>query len=277
MKRVLLIVGVVFLLASCQDNQENTFPVESTNQNGTRLVRLVSHNDDYPNAIYTMRYYYWGNRLYKFTGKDNNSANDLTLIYTYSGSRIAKIESFNYNNSKMRETLFTYNDAGDLIHETKDELAKTEFSYTMGSSNILTRQAYFVDEANETHYGNKERFGFANNEVVNRWREVDNIDRDSVHETITYDAHHSPMKDVLGYDKVIYFHPWRDFFYFGNQQNVLTSSSVFYYNGNQSTQNLVYAYTYNSYGFPMSCRLQYVSDDTGEIVDLPYRMEYYYE
>lgn len=265
------------MFASCGDDQENAFPVESINQNGTRLVRLVSHNDDYPNAIYTMRYYYLGNMLYKFTGNDGNSSNDLTLIYTYSGNRIAKIESFNYNNSKMRETLFTYNGAGDLIHETRYELADTEFSYTWNSSNILTRQAYFVDDDNQTHYGNKQRFAFNNNEVVNKWSEVDNIARDSVHETITYDAHNSPMKNVPGYDKVVYFHPWREFFYFGNQQNVLTSSSVIYYNGNQSIQNMVFAYTYNSFGYPMSCRLQFVSNDTGEIVDTPYRMEYYYE
>ncbi len=276
MKKFLGMCCVCLGLISCSEgNDPSTVIPDTTNQNGTRLVRRVFHTDGSA-GHYTMRYFYVGSRLYKITASDGNNSNDLTQIFSYTGDKITKIESFDYNNTKTRELTFQYDAAGRISHERMDDLADVEYSYTTNSSNILTRQAYGVING-ETQYGNKERFAFAGGEIVNKWREVDNIDRDSVHETITYDGHNSPVRNMPGYDQIAYFRPWREIFYFGSEQNVASSSSVIYFNGSQSTQNLVYSYTYNNFGYPMSCRLQYIDAHTNETVDTPYSVEYYYE
>ncbi|WP_395057241.1 hypothetical protein [Flavobacterium sp.] len=240
MKKIILLLSVMTLaFTSCSKNEDEP-AIPTVDPNGILLKRSVETDSNGANigAVFTLNYIYNGNKLVRI----NDSDGDYEII-TYTGDLITKWEYFISPAVLDLTVNFTYNVNNDLIK-----------AISINHGEATTYPANYVGKTNFTHNSNGSiSFQEYNGNLTAQTTAVSNgtitsgsivtneiNPASTVTETCSYDTKNHPLKNVLGYNKIIF----NDFF--NNSSNNFIS--ITNYQGDLEEAS----YTYNTNNFPIT-------------------------
>lgn len=235
MRKIILLLSVITLaFTSCSKNEDE--PVAVVDPNGILLKRSVETDNN--GDTYTLNYVYNGNKLTRINDSDGDyeiitytgdlitkweyfispAVLDLTINYTYDANnnlitviRINHGEATSNPTNYVGKTLYTHNTNGSISFQ--DYSGNLAAQTTAVSNGTITSGSIVTHEINPTN---------------------------TVTETCTYDTKNHPLKNVLGYNKIIF-----DDFFNNSSNNFL---SIVNYNGDLEEAS----YTYNPSDFPIT-------------------------
>lgn len=257
MKKIILII-VIFTTFSCSED-------EGINSDGAYKGILLKSE---VSSGRTLNYFYEeGNKLSKivYTGDDVDSwvqkftyENDLIVKseYFYSNSnQVGSKEIFRYENNKLIQSIRYYSNSEDSGYTLpppsdwdEEPSTTTDFIYNSdGSKTIIWATKDYIES--DGLYGNY-------NKSINYFDEVGNVIKRETFKTanssgridhFNFDSKNTPYKNIVG---VIHLGGL-----FGYNNNEVEN-----YNEMNTFDSQVY-YEYNSYGYPISSRREYLHDD----------------
>jgi hypothetical protein len=188
MKKIICLTFVLSLfILSCSSNESN----DNSNSGVVLLRKLISSNSQ---GTVTTNLNYNGNKIVNAT-----SSNGTENIYTYTGDLITKTETYN-NNVLFRSVLYSYNSQNELIsgvelnHNTN---VGTKTILTYNSNGTITYNMYDGDLISQTLLWGTYTATIINGEITSFKDENTNFV-----ETCNFDSKNTPMKNVLGTEKL---------------------------------------------------------------------------
>jgi hypothetical protein len=229
MKKIIALFSVFTLvLSSCSKDdvvsEVPTSPVVSyvlpskiidISSNGETSTSLVTYN---------------GNKIVQIVDNQEKT------VYTYSGDFITKVESFTNGNTIEGNTLYTYenNKLKTLVNTEYNGtlIYKSKYVFTHNTNGTVDFLKYSINTANVETPSGSGKYTFLNGNLV---KEEEGL-MVAVYE---YDAKNNPMKNVLGFDKLL-----DDEASINNKTKVTRT-----YNSGTPTVR-VYQFDYNAAGYP---------------------------
>ncbi len=228
--------ALALLFVSCSSDSDSS----SDDASGPVLLKKIIETD-YNGDVFTTNYFYEGNKIVKTVDDDGYYEK-----FYYTGDLITKMEFYSDTNLLEQTDLFTYNSNQQLVSfqrllHNEDLGFKEVYVYDLsGNVSVTYYNGDLTSQTNETGTGN---VTFVNGEI-SVMNDVDS----GVTKTYTYDTKNTPMKNVLGMNKLAFYDSGNDQ---GISHNVLTLTK-------SDGESVVSTYTYNSNDFPVTC----VDDDS---------------
>lgn len=240
MRKIILLLSVMTLaFTSCSKNEDEP-AIPTVDPNGILLKRSVETDNSGANIgdVYTLNYIYNGNKLVRINDSDGGYE-----IITYTGDLITKWENF-ISPAVLDATInYTYNTNNNLItairiyhgEATTNPTSYVErTTYTHNSNGSISFQEYYGNLAAQTTL-------VSNGTITSGSIVTNEINpANTVTETCTYDTKNHPLKNILGYNKIVFNQ------FFNNSSN--NFMSIVNYNGDLEEAT----YTYNPNDFPIT-------------------------
>lgn len=247
MKKILCLFGALtFALTSCSSDDDSS---GSPSSDLVLLKKTITTNSD--GEKITTIYKYDGNKVISIT-----DGGEFNRYFTYSGDLITRIE-YRYPNGEIEQiNTYEYKDGKlvTFVRVTPEEDWGDKEVYTYNGDGTVTSQSYSGDSKSQTFKGDYATIKFVNGEVS----EII-TGEDSGSHKYTYDTKNSPLKNILGFDKLAFEDGGAE----GVNHNMLTDRDI--------TENDLWknsTYTYNENGYPVK------EVDKGS--DTPGTTEYFY-
>ncbi len=195
MKRIFALV-VAALALSCSDDDAPIVIPDKTD--GTLLKKAVYTNSN--GQISTAEYIYENNKLVKIEANSGSSTS-----YVYTGNRITRI-NYNFGSLNTESQWLTYNSAGNLESVKKKVLDDITYSvtYTDNADNTVTINEYNGDFAVGAPMVAESKAFIAEDGSVTSIERYNGSN--SLTYNYTYDTHFTPTTDIIGYDKLRFYH-----------------------------------------------------------------------
>lgn len=254
MKKMISVFGLVLLL-SCSTN--DVAPT-SYNTNGIRLKkRTLALNG----VTYASDYTYDGNHLAKISSGSGYS------IFSYIGERIVRIDNYTPENTPEGTTSCQYNSSNQLtllksVYYADNTGYKAIYQYN--PDNSVTVNTYTGDNNSQDIIDPETtKLYFENNEIVKK--EITSLVSGTLVTdtyTYTYDGKNNPNKNMVGYQKIMFYQKYFGPSIIDNLQNIQTITTSL---GNSTqSSSYTYQYTYNAVDYPISSQRM---DSGGNLVD----------
>lgn len=242
MKKIILVLCASVLLISCTSSSEEAAPAV----NGTVGVLLKKLNSTAFGYTITSNSTYDGNKILKVTRIDGTetryeySGNLITSVRDYSGTTLTESKDFTYTNEKLTKIIYSqfsiFNNTVTklvLTHNTNNTINYNQFNVTGSTEMQIGTGKYTIANGNLA----KDEYTYAAGSQTTLY---------------TFDAKNSSVKNVSGFNKLVY-----DATIFSTNNllttNIVTISSP---SGNQSVENTTTTYMYNSENYPTSSMSQ---------------------
>lgn len=262
MKKLILPLVMGLILGSCsRDNEENI-----TNNNSNEQVPILPTKIVDEESTFEFRYNV--DKLIEVKEKTNDGA-DYSIKMKYDGDKIVEMledfgeetsaTTFNYINDKLsfvsiklEHTSYTGKFITDVTrrytYNSDGTIRVTEVSkgkHTNSSTNDYETRKVFI-------------YTLSDNNSVVKFEEIEGGEKRTA--LYTYDNHHSPFKNVKGFD--LLHTEFGDNGIFSNSKNNVLTAKVEFSNPNRNTNNLrEFSYDYNSYGYPIKRVEKFTSDE----------------
>lgn len=268
MKNIALFLSVlVITLTSCSTN--NGGSVVPINPANNVLVKKIIHLDSNGTVLTTTTYTYNGNKIVSEFWKQNsfNMGTDVgysyRIDYSYTGNLITNIKvnitPLNQVERQVNNTNFAYDSNENLISSIREQYYDTfkivlKILYTQIDNNTQLYTMSLTDTRDniENPVGNgkiifdvnRNIFKMGSPDVVNAFSSFD------------YDSKSNPKKNILGFNKIIYFDLPPNFSvlplkpHLDRSNNILKSNIPGYYPTNNQ-------YVYNTDGYPTEMKQYY--------------------
>lgn len=259
-KSVLILVIFMTLLFSCSsDSSGNDSPVVVA---PTTLVKKITRSDSSGKLLVTTTFSYNGNKIVSESWKENSFSMGIDvgynyrMDYTYTGNLITNIKVYMATVQAERLMLST-----DFVYDNNENLTSSVAEHYFDSFKIIFKILYTKIDNNTQEFkmvtidsrdnienapGSGKIVFDVNRNIV----KMGNIDVPNSFSTFEYDLKSNPKKNILGFNKVIYFDlpPNFSVLYFkphlDRSNNILKANIPGYYPTNNQ-------YTYNGNGFFM--------------------------
>lgn len=282
-KLVLGVVVFIMVLFSCSsDSIVNNSPVVVES---SILIKKITTSDSSGKLLVTTTFSYNGNKIVSEFWKQNsfNMGTDVgysyRIGYTYSGNLITNIKvhmtPLAQAERLMLNTDFAYDSNENLISSVREQYFDSfkmilKILYTKIDNNTQEFKMFTIDsrENIENLLGGGKIVFDVNRNIV----KMGNIDMPNSFSTFEYDLKSNPKKNILGFNKIMYFDLPPNFssIYFrphlDRSNNILKTNLPGYYPTNNQ-------YTYNGDGYPIENKefYKYNGDKLNAIV------QYFYE
>ena len=280
MKKLLFSALVGAMMISCSRDNDNTNPTTpqapAISQTGILPTKLTSSKTGKADEVSTLIYN--GNKLVKAT-HDNNK--DQT--YTYTGDLITSM-----NNPDGGSYVFNYDSNGNLISEKGEfyygtiKVLEENTTYTINGSTVTAQKISkdydyrdgtlsSITTSTITYTLDTQKRPIKSVEVSETKDTTGNITfQENKTTTIQYANHHSPLKNIVGFDKLNYsdFTDHDDEAFTNTISYMKEESKVTQYHGgsNVVTNNVYetkHEYTINSNNYPIKEQEYYRSNSSG--------------
>jgi hypothetical protein len=268
MKKIFYLLSIsMLLLQGCSSDSDNN---DNNNGSSAILCKSIRYNEsDATNTRnYRDEYIYIGNKLSEMKFYYNDVLGGKSLVF-YTGDLITEAKSYNELNRLDGNTVYKYNNSGQLIESISyDEgILDVRDTYIYNQNGTINVKTYYNYQQPETLKSNS-TLTYTNGDLV----EIDVIEYDGSQVynnkiiTYLYDDKNSPFKNVhssskkllIGYDG--FAQPS------GNNHNVIKMTET-NSNPNFSNSSTNYQYIYNSDNYPTK---QTSSNSNSSIVEYTY-------
>ncbi|WP_367771835.1 hypothetical protein AB3G33_00490 [Flavobacterium sp. WC2421] len=266
-KLALGLVGLMLMLFSCSsDSSGSDSPVVVA---PSALVKKITTSDSAGKLLVTTTFSYDGNKIVSESWKQNSFSmgTDIgysyRMDYSYTGNLITNkriyVTPLGYTERQIIKIDYVYDSNGDLISSVEEhylENYKTilKILYIKIDNNTQDFKIFLTDSRDniETPYQNGKIFFDANRNII----KMAYSEEEGYFSTLVYDLKSNPKKNILGYNKIIYFglptnfnlHPLIP--HLDRSNNILKMNIPGYY----PTKN---QYTYNTNGYPIERKEYY--------------------
>jgi hypothetical protein len=269
MRRLHLLVGALTLVVTMNSCSKDDAAVEQTAETALILPKKIIYKSAF-DGIYTTTISYEGNKIKEFVGNTDKT------VFTYTGDLITKEQYYNgtaledeydysYENNKLKTTIYT--------KTRSNGINKGKKVYVYNTDGTITKQSYKIDITTgaETKEDIDDVFTFSNENLIKKVSTTTsgttgNINVSKTTYTYEYDTKNNPIKNILGYNKLI------DNDFDIGTNNVIKETRVSE-SSNNGTPNApytnVYNYelTYNSANFPTEKKHSY-DNGTAVVTDI---------
>jgi hypothetical protein len=259
----------MLLLQGCSSDSDNNDNNNNNNGSSTILCKSIRFNESDATNVrnYRDEYIYVGNKPSEMKSYYNDVLGGKSLVF-YTGDLITEAKSYNELNRLDGNTVYKYNNSGQLIESIyyDEGILDVRDTYTYNQNGTITQLTYYNYQQPETLKSNS-TFTYTNGDLI----KIDVIEYDGsqvYNKTITYlyDDKNSPFKNVhssfkktlIGYDG--FAQPS------GNNHNVIKRTETSN-NSNSSNSTTNYQYIYNSDNYPTK---QTSSNSNSSIVEYTY-------
>ena len=272
MKKLIYFLCIpLLLLQGCSSDSDNNDNNNNNNGSSTILCKSIRYNESDATNIrnYRDEYIFLGNKLSEMKSYYNDVLGGKSLVF-YTGDLITEAKSYNELNRLDGNTVYKYNNSGQLIESIHyDEgILDVKDTYTYNQNGTITELEYYNYGQPQETLNSNSTFTYTNGDLV----KIDVIEYEGSqvynNQTITYlyDDKNSPFKNVhssfkkilIGYDG--FAQPS------GNNHNVI-KKTVINSNPNISNSTINYQYIYNSDNYPTK---QTSSNSGSSIVEYTY-------
>lgn len=265
-KLALGLVGLMLMLFSCSsESSGNDSPVVVA---PTVLVKKITTSDSSGKLLVTTTFSYNGNKIVSESWKENSFSMGIDvgynyrMDYTYTGNLITNIKVYMATVQAERLILST-----DFVYDNNENLTSSVAEHYFDSFKIIFKILYTKIDNNtqefkmvtidsrdniENSSASGEIVFDANKNII----KMGNIEMPNSFSTFEYDLKSNPKKNILGFNKIIYFDlpPNFSVLYFkphlDRSNNILKTNIPGYYPTN-------YQYTYSGNGYPTEVKEYY--------------------
>lgn len=258
MKKIILFLSAfALLLNSCSHDIEPNMPPSDNPTNptdpGSILLKKMIETDQVGD-VFTANYFYDGNKLNRIEDEEG-----FVDKYFYTGNLVTKIEYYDDTNTLYLKEEFVYNASEQLISfqglEYQGGLGfKETYTYDVTGNNI-TIDYYDGDLTSQTNHISTGNVTFSNGEIASM------KDKSGITYTYTYDSKNSPMKNVIGLNKLSFYDSGN--MNEGVNHNVLAITK-------SDGESIINTMTYNSNDYPATLSV----DDS--VLSNPYSFQLFY-
>lgn len=250
MKKILLVFCLVLILSSCSN--------DSSENDSNPLIKEVRVTTNSSPLVF--KYFYNGNKITSI-----QIGNSLFNQYEYEGDLIVSL--FNYQNGDLSlEVHYEYDSHNRLIKETSTEFNEGSSdmrTYTYNADNTITRLCYnslLASPSNlyltsKIYLDTSGKFFKVENLMASNW--VTNLE-------VTYTNIKGPLKNIIGFDKLILF----------SDIKIGFDTYTDYYDTGSINHSSIFEYTVNSNNYPTQ-RTQTLTNSDGSIALSNYEFIYY--
>ena len=260
----------MLLLQGCSSDSDNNDNNNNNNGSSTILCKSIRFNESDATNVrnYRDEYIYVGDKLSEIKSYYNDVLGGKSLGF-YTGDLITEAKSYNELNRLDGNTVYKYNNSGQLIESIyyDEGILDVRDTYTYNQNGTIIQLTYYNYQQRETLEKNS-TFTYTNGDLV----KIDVIEYDGAqvynNQTITYlyDDKNSPFKNVHSSSKKILIGYYGFAQPCGNNHNVI-KETVINSNPNISNSTINYQYIYNSDNYPTK---QTLSNSNSSIVECTY-------
>ncbi len=268
MKKIALLLSVLLVVfSSCSTNNGgNNSPTNPTNN---VLVKKIIKSDSNANVLTTTSYAYDGNKIVSESVKENSISMGVDVGYNYrtdyiyTGSLISAIKVKmiypNLQEKLMLNTDFVYDSSGNLTSSSRVQYFDTyqnilKILYTQIDNNTQQFKMSLTDSRDniENPVGEGKIVFDANRNII----KMGSPDVVNAFSSFDYDSKSNPKKNILGFNKIIFFDLPPNFNvnplipHLDRSNNILKSNIPGYYPTNNQS-------VYNADGYPTEMK-QYI-------------------
>lgn len=236
MKKIILFLCILFI--SCADNDN-----ENSVENSILIKKIISTNQLGNDLVYDFTYD--GNKIVKIVKSDGTYNK-----FTYSGNVIVKHEIL-YTGSDVafqrKEFFYNSNKLIKIIYKDLENNIGYRIQYEHVNNNLINFKKYNGDVFEQNSFSQDGFYVLENNNVIqSNFNTIDSQGNPQVRTlNFTFDDKNTPMKNVVGYDKVAI-----DLSQYGIKNNFINYTASYTGSSNVGTYNIAYIYDEND--FPAS-------------------------
>ena len=250
MKKILLVFCVLFLLSSCSS--------DSTGNNSNPLIKEVRATTNSSPLVF--KYFYNGNKITSIQTGDH-----LENRYVYQGDLIVSLFIYNYGELDV-EAHYEYDTQDRLIKETATEFQEGSSdlrTYTYNNDNTITRHCYSGLTASSSNLYLTSKIYL---DTTGKFFNVEDLIASNWVSTlqVTYTDINSPLKNILGFDKIILL----------SDVNKSFDTYIDNYETGSVNHSSVFEYTVNASNYPTQ-RTQTLTNSDGSTYVSTYEFIYY--
>ena len=235
MKKIILVFSLVVLLSSCSS--------DSSDSNSNQLIKEIRATTGTSSLVF--KYFYNGNKITSV-----QIGNNVVNQYEYEGDLIVSLFRYDYSNLSL-EVHYEYDSQNRLIKETAKEYqegASDLRTYTYNTDNTITRLSYNGLTANPSNLYSTSKIYL---DATGKFFKIQDLIASNWITTleVTYTDINSPLKNIIGFDKVTFLSDTIigfDTYISYNQSGSLYSSSNFEYTINSSNYPTQRTQTYTN-------------------------------
>ena len=268
MKKIFYLLSIsMLLLQGCSSDSGSN---ENNNGSSTILCKSIRYNESDATNIrnYRDEYIYVGNKLSETKSYYNDVLGGKSLAF-YTGDLITEAKSYNELNRLDGNTVFKYNNSGQLIESIHYEegILDVRDTYIYNQNGTITELEYYNYQQREKLESNS-TFTYTNGDLV----KIDVIEYDGSQVynnkiiTYLYDDKNSPFKNIHSNSKKLLIGELGFAEPTGNNHNAIKMTET-NSNPNFSNSSTNYQYIYNSDNYPTK---QTSSNSNSSIVEYTY-------
>jgi hypothetical protein len=216
---------------------------DSGSDSSNRLLKQVNSHTasaDLTSDI-VFQFTYTGNKI-----KSIKSGDYYETKYVYSGDLITSISNYN-NGDLMYKVIYAYDSEGRMVRATATEYqegASELNTYTYDSGNTITRLTYDGTTENPASLTKTSTISL---DVLGRFIALEDFEGSGwiIKILASYTSYNSPLRNIVGYDKLLSFNDVKNCFATYDQLNNSP--------GNGFNNSSVFEYTVDSANYPTQC------------------------
>ncbi len=256
MKKVyLLLVIVIALFTGCSSDSEGS---------SNRLLKEVQSetvSTDFTSNI-VFKFTYTGNKI-----KSIKSGDYYETKYAYSGDLITSLSNYDHGDL-MYKVLYAYDSEGKMVSATATEYQEgtSELNtYAYNSDNTITRLTYVGTTENPANLTKTSKITF---DFLGRFVKLEDLEGSGwiIKIQASYTNYISPIRNIVGYDKLLSFNDVKNSFATYDQLNNTAGSGF-----NNSS---VFEYTVDTANYPTHC-IQTLTNTDGSTAVTTNNYSYY--
>lgn len=235
MKKIYLVWAIVMaLFTGCSGDSGSS---------SNRLLKEVQSETVSPDftSSRVIKFTYNGNKI-----KSIKSGNYFETKYVYSGDLITSLSNYN-DGELMYKVIYGYDSEGRMVRATATEFQEgfSELNtYTYNTDNTITRLTY--DGTTETS-ASLTKTSTISLDVLGRFVGLEDFEGSGwiIKIVASYTSYNSPLRNIVGYDKLLSFNDVKNCFLTYDQLNNSPGSGF--------NNTSVFEYTVNSANYPTQC------------------------
>jgi hypothetical protein len=257
MKKIYLLLILISVLFSACSGDSSDDPSDLAIG---PLVRQATTTSD--NSTSILNYFYNGHKITKIV-----SDTGLTFRFTYSGNLIMTLERVWGEDDVAQRADYTYDANGKLIEDTFSDFDndwQETHVYTYNTDQTVIQEAYDGTTVSPENYMGKTKRSLNNNGEVTELAAFENGDW-VIKTQMTYTSYYSPMRNVVGFNKLMVN---------GTNYMYATYANINNVDYPQLNESSVFDYTVNALNYPSQC-VQTTTRNDGSIYQATIDYTYY--
>ena len=200
MKKLIYLLSITFLMLQACSTSENASDNTNTNSNSILLKKIIEID---PQGTYTTIFEYNGSKVVKVNSLFNNNL-IRTANYTYSGNLVTEVNVYGNTNNLVEKDIYSYNSDSKVTSFIELDYLNnigSRATYNYNLNGTISSSEYEGSLTSQTTLKETKTITFSNGEVSTLFEQIGTTTKTS---NYTYDNKNSPLKNILGNDKLSY-------------------------------------------------------------------------